>query len=231
MGLWVVLLLALAGPKANRTPKALLILIPLAVVSLGWFVFRVQMGGNQSDNVQFRIMIHALAIGSAVLWLLAHWFATGGWYKTLLAAAVASGVAVVAGLSLGMDSGERLIAMAFIAVMMAATILGYALALCGYRARRAWRFLAWQAVGTITFSFAAVFLTALIPFFILDNGLGSLGKFLMFMIPAGLVIGVVAFLIALPFAILGLYCPFFRRRLILCLGEPSPMGPAGAALG
>ena len=229
MGLWAVLILAIVGPRANRTPKALLILIPLAVVSLGWFLFRRQMGGDSSDHIVFGVMVRALAVGSASLWLLAHRFAARTWYKTLLVAtAIALGVALTGGLSLGIGSGETVVALAFICVMMVATVLGYALAVRGYRTRRAWRFLAWQATGTIALCFAGVSIMALILLLIL-GGPDNIGEVLVAVTAAGLTVGVAAFLIALPFTILGLCSSFFRQRLIRCLGEPSPADPAEAA--
>lgn len=229
MGLWAVLILAIVGPRANRTPKSLLVLIPLAVVSLGWFIFRSQMGGVSSDNIVFGVMVHALAVGSATLWLLAHRLAAGAWYRTLPAAtAVTLGVALVGGLSSGIGSGEMIAALVFTCVMMVATVLGYALAVRGYRTRRAWRFLAWQAAGTIALCFAGVSIMALILLLIL-GGPDNIGEVLAAVVPAGLIVGVAAFLIALPFTILGLCSRFFRQRLIRCLGEPSPADPAEAA--
>jgi MFS family permease len=180
------------------------------------------MGGNQSDNIQFGIMIHTLAVGSAVLWLLAHRCAACGRRRILAAAmVVALAVGLVSGLSMGIGSGETLIATAFVAVIMIATVLGYALAVRGYHARRAWRFLVWQAVGTVALSLTGVLIVALISLLIL-GGAGSTGVFLVFVILGGLITGFIAFLIALPFTILGLCSPFFRQRLIRCLGEEAP---------
>jgi hypothetical protein len=218
LGLWVVLILAMALPKANRTPRTLLILIPLAVAYLGWLAFRAAMGGNEHDNILFGIMICTLAVGSAVLWLLAHRLAAGRWYKTLLAATgVVLGVALVGGLSLGVESDEMILAMVLIGMMLIATVLGYALAVWGYRTRRAWRFLVFQAVGTIGASFVGALLMTLIVAFIIQDGPDNVAQFLMGMVLAGLVVGFVVFLIALPFAVLGLSSPFFRWRLLLCL--------------
>jgi len=220
LGLWIVLILAMALPKANRTPRILLILVPLAVAYLGWLAFRAAMGGNEHDNILFGIMVCTLAVGSAVLWLLAHRLAAGRWYKTLLAAlGVALGVALVGGLSLGVESNEMVLAMVFIGAMMIATVLGYALAAWGYRSRRAWRFLMFQAVGTVGAAFVGAFLMVLIVAFIIQGGPDDVAPFLVGVAAGGLVGGLIVFLVALPFAILGLSSPFFRQRLQMCMLE------------
>jgi len=220
LGLWIVLVLAMALPKANRTPRTLLILIPLAVAHVGWLTFRAAMGGNEPDNIAFGIMVYTLAAGSAVLWLLAHRLAAGRWYKTLLAAlAVAVGVALVGGLSLGVESDEMVLAIVFIGAMMVATVLGYALAAWGYRTRRAWRFLVLQAVGTVGAAFVGAFLMVLILAFIVQGGSDNVAQFLKTAVLGGLIGGLMVFLVALPFAILGLSSPFFRQRLQMCTLE------------
>jgi hypothetical protein len=51
-------------PRANRTPRVLLILVPVAVVAVGWFLFRTVMGGgNEPDNMVFGVMVYSLAVG------------------------------------------------------------------------------------------------------------------------------------------------------------------------
>lgn len=223
LGLWIVLVLAMVVPKANRTARVLLILAPLGVVLAGWFTFALFMGGTSADRAMFDVMVFALAVGSATLWLLAHHFALGAWHKSLLAAmGVGLGVTLVAGLSLGFGSGEALTGTALVGVMMIVTVLGYALAARGYRSRRAWRFLVYLAVGGAVGSFVGTLLVISIFSLILGNGPGGVRMFLMVVIWGGLMVAAMVFLTALPFAVLGLCSRFFRQRLILC----SPQQPA-----
>ncbi|MEN6575477.1 MAG: hypothetical protein ABFD90_03975 [Phycisphaerales bacterium] len=223
LGLLVVLFLATVVPKANRTPKVLLILAPLAVVLAGWFVFASMMGGTSSDRAMFDVMILTLAVGSATLWLLAHRLALGAWYKRLLAAmGIGLGVALVGGLWFGFGADETIDAMVLSGVMMIAMVLGYALAVRGYRSRLAWRFLLFQAAGNVVACLAGALVCVFVLMFIVANGVGSIHIFLMAAVVGGLITGGIVFLVSLPFAILGLYSPFFRQRLILC----TPSRPA-----
>lgn len=222
MGLWLVLIAALILPKANRTPKTWLILVPLGIVSGGWLLVRTQMGGNLPDNVVFGMMVHTLAVGSAVLWLLAHRLPPGMWYKTLLAATgIALGVTIVGGFSLGVESHEMIAATVFMGVMMVATVTGYVLAAWGCRARRAWWFFVFQAAGNLAVSLVGMFLGLLVLVAVLDGGPKSVAQFLAAALGVGLGAGLVTFLIALPFAILGLSSPFFRQRLRTCRPQPT----------
>jgi len=225
LGLWIVLVLAMALPKANRTPRTLLILIPLAVAVSGWRFFAAIVGGSAGDRAVFDILIYSLAVGSAVLWLLAHRLARRTWRGTLLAAmAVAVLVAMIGGLSLGIESDEIAFVVVLLVAMMVATVLGYALAIRGSGARHAGRFLAFQAIGTLAAALAGVFLSLLIMTFILDTGPQSLSGFMEAVLVGGFIAGLMVFLIALPFAVLGLSSLFFRRRLLLCLPTKAVSG-------
>jgi len=117
------------------------------------------------------------------------------------------------------ESNEMVLAMVFIGAMMIATVLGYALAAWGYRSRRAWRFLMFQAVGTVGAAFVGAFLMVLIVAFIIQGGPDDVAPFLVGVAAGGLVGGLIVFLVALPFAILGLSSPFFRQRLQMCMLE------------
>ncbi|MEN6427488.1 MAG: hypothetical protein ABFE13_19210 [Phycisphaerales bacterium] len=212
-------------PKANRTARALLILAPLGVVLAGWFAFALFMGGTSADRAMFDVMIFALAVGSATLWLLAHHLALGAWHKSLLGAmGVGLGVTLVAGLSLGFGSNETLVGTAVVGVMMIVMVLGYALAARGYRSRRAWRFLVYLAVGGAAGSLVSTLLVISVFSLILGNGPGSVRMFLTAVIWGGFMVAGMVFLTSLPFAILGLCSRFFRQRLILC----SPPQPASS---
>lgn len=222
LGLWIVLVLAIVLPKANRRPKALLILVPLAAVVAGWRFFAAIVGGSSGDRAVFDIVIYSLAIGSAVLWLLAHRFAGGSRRRALLAAlGVGLTVSLIGGLSLGFESTQMLGGAVFIGVMMVATILGYASAVWAYRGHRAGRFLAFHVVGTLGASLVGMCLTLLVMTLLLDSGPNGFDGFVEAAIAGGFIAGFMVLLIALPFAILGLANPFFRQRLRMCLPHPS----------
>lgn len=222
LGLWLVLILVMIVPKANRTPKTLLILVPLVTVYFGGAAARSQMDENLLDSVVFSIMVYTLAVGSAVLLLLAHRLAARAWYKTLLAAiGIALGIALVGGLSLGVGSYVMISTSVLMGVMMLATVAGYALGARGYGARRTWRFFALQAAGTFVVSLAGVFVGALILLTVIGGGPDGVAWFIASVVIGGLAMGLIVFLITVPFTILGLTSPFFRQRLILLLTPSS----------
>ena len=123
-----------------------------------------------------------------------------------------------------------IVAMVFVGAMMVAVIVGYALAAWGYGTRRAWRFLTFQAGGTIATSLAGLLLMLLIMTLILGGGPDSAGEFLIAVVSAGLIAGVVDLLIVLPFTIMGLSAPFFRQRLTPCRAGRTANDPARETL-
>ncbi len=105
--------------------------------------------------------------------------------------------------------------------MMIATVLGYALAVRGYRSRRAWRFVVFQAAGNVVVCLAGALVFAFIFLLATTDSLGRVDVLLEPAVIWGLITGAMVFLFALPFAILGLWCPFFRRRIENLLGAVS----------
>jgi hypothetical protein len=68
--LWATLLLALVGPKANRTRGVLLILVPALLAYASGPLQAATIGGPASDKEMFRVMALSLAISRQSLWLM-----------------------------------------------------------------------------------------------------------------------------------------------------------------
>ena len=72
LALWLVLVAALIIIKENRNHRILLILMPLLIVSVLWFLFTQMMGFRSYADVEtFNMMFNSLVAGITFLWLFA----------------------------------------------------------------------------------------------------------------------------------------------------------------
>ena len=226
LALWAILALAIMVPRANRRREALLILVPVLLVSLVWLVIARISASVTSDRETFGVMVLSLTVASAVLWLFGHVIANYAPYTRLVVAlSLALAVAVVGALSVTDFSRPTIALPSLLGFLMPALVLGYAGA--GWTSRRRYRptrFLLLLAAGTVLFS-----TVGMPPGFLLGSALTAdwptdLLPVIAVSLLAGAVMGVCVFLISLPFVLVGLRSPLFRPRLFACLGLPP--GPA-----
>jgi len=233
MALWIVLVLAMAVPRANRMRGVLLILVPVVGVYLVWLGVARFLPFDASENEVFAMLVLSLAVGSASLWLLGHLFADGSWLKTLIGAlAVVVGVSFVGTLSFGLGLGGETAQYVFLlSILMAATVLGYALA--GWRLRgrcRPLRLVVLLSLGTIATTVAGMFLLFAVWSTFSGEWPGMVVRIVIFVVISGLIIGTCVALISLPFVLVGLRSPLFRPRLLACLRlQSAPENPVPAA--
>lgn len=229
--LWVVLLLTMVVPKANRRPQVLLILIPVVIVSLLWrAVTRVLPAFSTSDNEMFRALVQCLVVELAALWLLGHALARGGRLKTFLGALVIeAGIAFVAVLSFSLGSLGAASQLPFILGMLTlAIVLGFALA--GLMCRKRYipvRFGLFLALWTVACSTASMFLLFVGWCVATSFWPGHTGQVAVSVTLAGAVFGACVFLAELPFLIVGLKTPLFRERFVACLRLNRPAQESG----
>jgi hypothetical protein len=225
--LWAILALALVVPRANRTRKALPILVPVLLVNLVWLGVAQIARPVTSDRETFGMIVLSLTVASAVLWLLGHVIAKYAPYTRLVfALGIALGVAMVGALSVTDLSRQTIALPSLPGFLMPALVLGYAGA--GWLSRRTYRstrFLLLLAAGTVALSAVGMPL-----WFLLQSALtadwpaDSLLVFGVFLL-AGAAAGACVFLISLPFVIVGLRSPLFRPRLFACLRLPPGSPP------
>lgn len=233
MALWIVLVLAMVVPRANRTPGVLLILVPVLGVYLVWLGFARLLPFSASDNEVFAMIVLSLTVGTASLWLLGHLSANGPWLKMLIGAlAVAAGVSFVGTLSFGLGLGGETAQFVFLlSILMAAIVLGYALA--GWRLRgrcRPLRLVVLLSLGTIATTVAGMFLLFAVWSTLSGEWPGMVVRIVIFVVISGLIIGTCVALISLPFVLIGLRSPLFRPRLLACLRlQSAPENPVPAA--
>jgi hypothetical protein len=217
--IWIVLVVALALPRANRDRRAWLILIPLALASLAWFLLKAVGHFPAPQLYPFDFMVHCVVLSLALLWLLAPaLYRLRGEVRFLASLALVTAVAGVEVLSSASTSSREMWVL-LTAPILLATLLLAALAAtarqCG-EGRRPIRFLLtlglWTTVGGVIVAAGYfVVLGSILSLWLRPSNVGGAGL-------VGLALGVFLYLLALPYAILGLASSFFRSRLQRCLG-------------
>jgi hypothetical protein len=218
--LWAVLVLTIVLVKANRSPQALFVLVPLAVEIAVWSVvkkiipFPYLSTGTQA--------VYSLLVGVTILWLLSHWLGNRSRFVAFLLALVIMAVAGAAGvISYNEYSGETLsstIGCAILALMML-----FAFVLTGWWCRKRYsglRFTLWLGVWNVV-----VFLGTSIVVFVgtgILRGIPEWWSELWFVMMSivliqALIVGGCVYAIVLPFMILAMRSSFYRRRFFACL--------------
>jgi hypothetical protein len=205
--------------KANRNPQALLIIIPLLVLYLLWLGFVRLLNFPSIARGQYDPLVASYAVGIAVLWLLAHKLANRNRLVTFLLALLIMIVVGLVGLgSCGVSAFDTIWLFGFLSVSSLAVLVGFVLAALLCRKHYSGlRFILWLAFWTVANSVAAMLAFMVIMFAARGLLPGNLTGILLQTIIAGLVIGILLYVINLSFMILGLSSPFFRERFYACL--------------
>ncbi len=231
---WLALIAAVVGIKANRDPRTLLLLIPLALVYLVYllvlFGLSLWIGSSMdsSGRAQFDLLFYPLAISVTLLWLVIPAFARRpAAARTLAAIVLVLGVAGLAVISYGTaSSDESMMFLAFLGLLGAALVLTPAAAarLSG-RSYRPVVFMLWLAVWLIVGGVLAVlgFLAVLVS---MNAGpsVSELPGVIVQGLVVGAIMGLFLYALHLPYMLLGFASPFFRTRLQACLNLQQPGG-------
>ncbi len=234
LSLWVVLVVATVLPRSNRTPKVLLIVAPVVVLYGGWLaLLKWVLPSTVPPDESFDTVILALAVGSALLWLVGHLLAAGTWRRTLLGAlAVMAGIAILTTLSFQFEiSAYTLSMMGGLSVPLLAMVIGYAMT--GRRCRTSYRpgkFGFWLAIGMVIPAAAGGLGFMVLQCAFMGILSANVGVTLVFGTLGGLLLGAMAYVISLPFLLVGLRSRMFRERLQSCLRlRPAAENPTPAA--
>lgn len=214
LGLWIIPALVILLVRDNRDPRVLLIFIPIFLVRLLWSRFQPILGAPSDVLEIFRVLIDALVLGIAVLWLLAYKLGNRNRFVSfLLALFVLVAVTVVAVVSYQAWSSIGAFQIFVIQALGIVTML-LVFILAGWHCRKRygpWRFMLWLALWTIVISIVA-FLT----FFLIAEGPSGPKEELIRQIPGvllvGLIFGLCIYILNLPFMILAFASSFFRGR-------------------
>ena len=213
---WLLLPLAFVALKENRTPQAAWILAPIALLAaLYWAVMRI-VPMTSAGMVQLNVMFAIMVVGFSMVWLLAERIANRSRFVTfLLAALIYFGFLGVN--LLGAGFGQDVVAIAGLAaVSIPAILLAFVIASphCTKPLNEA-RFI-------ITIG-AALFIVLLVIFsvilFVFYPAQDRPMKDLMNELLIGSFFGsLIYYVVLLPFLILLLAHPFWRKRLEAVLG-------------
>ncbi len=219
LAIWLALILALVLPKANRDVRVLLILLPLVIVNLLWWLFLRFAGMNTTDAQEFSLIFNSTAVGVTVLWLIAHYFVRfGSAVRLLLSFGMMTLIAGLNTLSYAAESSNEMALFSALFVFMALTMLAaitLSRRLCGGKYRPV-RFMLWLALWTLLGSMFATFGFLIVVSMITSLGPDLSEAILMFTL-AGLIFGLCLYVLNLPFMVLGFVSPFFRERFCGCL--------------
>ena len=212
LGIWIFLALSILLFRDNRDPRILLIFIPIFLVRLLWSWFLPILGVPSPILVVFGMLVDALVIGIAVLWLSAYKLGNRNRFISVLlalielvAATIIALVSYQAWLS-GLDFEILVIQAMGIVTMLLIFVLA------GWRCRKRygpWRFMLWLAFWTMVIS-----LVGMITFFIIsvESSAEELIRRMPEVLVAGLIFALCIYMLNLPFMVLAYASTFYRKR-------------------
>jgi len=229
LGPWALLALAVAVPKRNRDHRALLIFVPLAILSLLWPLATKLVPSAPSASVSVdrsNLLFESLVTGLALLWLQADWLrGRPGWVRVPLSLGLMLLAGLVAFVSASQTLAGPMISILPIFVTILGAILLVALALARRMTHRRYvplAFMVWLAVGSLLFTTVSAALLAGVPQLLLSGDTIDLRlRILLIQSVAGLALGVCLYIINLPYMLLMFRSSFFGPRFRAWLGVGS----------
>jgi len=211
--------------RANRNPRAWLILIPLLAVNLLWTLLKKIMPFPSSAMSMFDQLFVSLTMGISIVLLFGHRIGNRNRFVTfLLAMVLMAGIGIAGAISYSglAFSPEVLGAAVVFAVLTLAMLLAFVFAGCCCRKRYSGlRFMLWLAIWTVgacTVIVLGYLGIMMIVFSIMGSDIpGGLISALLVALASSLGLGGSLYVIILPFMILTLRSCFFRERFYACL--------------
>ncbi len=232
LALGVILLGAIVLIRANRHPRALLILLPLLIINLLWFALAWLLHFPSSARMQFGPIIVSYTAAIAMLWLCAHKLGNRNRFVTFLLAFALTGGLCAVGVASCLGWGfprEAMAGLVVLTVMVLVGLLAFALAGCCCRNHYGpVRFMLYLALWAVVIC-VAVTLSVYATVFLLQQAPVAISTVLLVAVIGGSVIGACIYAINLPYMVLALRSPFFRERFYACLRLKSM--PCGLANG
>ena len=226
---WLVLVAAIVGLKANRSPRILLILMPLAVVNLLYLLLTKLSGMTSSSAMQFDLLFQSLVIGVTLLWLVAPALGRRGVVRVVVAFVLLVAVTGVSIVSYGtMSSEETTMFLALLSLLGGVVVLAPVATtrLCRGRYRPV-PFMLWLGVWMTIGGVVAVLGAFALLISLLGSGpsASEIPRVILQAMLAGSILGLCLYVLSLPYLLLGFASPFFRTRLQACLNLDRPNPP------
>ena len=187
------------------------------------------MGFRSTDAEMFSMVFNSLVVGITILWLFAHKLGNRNRFVTFLLALAIMAVASLTGaISYGMaDFSEQTVAVLTLLAVLAFTIL-LGFVLTGWRCRNRYgnlRFMLWLALWCVVACVASMFVFVLIMFAVEGIPI-PIFTILLQLLLMGLIFGLCAYVIILPYMILAFRSSFFRQRFYGCFRLPAMAEPS-----
>ncbi|MHC4369884.1 MAG: hypothetical protein ACYSW8_19915 [Planctomycetota bacterium] len=218
--MWLLVGLAIVLVKANRNARALVILAPLLAVIVLWVLARAALPPDSGSRMGFNLLVFSVTAGLTLLWLLAHKLGSCKPLITLLLAlAIMAGVNTIGIISHDMHDlqfgGDAEVAIIMLSLFELGMLFGF------IRAARACRrscslrrFMTRLGFWILLCSVGLMFVFWLFGF-LLQRGhdLGDLPECLF----GGGFLGLLIFMVNIPFIVLAFHNSFFGERFRSCL--------------
>jgi hypothetical protein len=221
LALWLVLAAAMILIRANRTPRILLILMPLLIVNILWFLLTKMVNFNSSADMEmFNMMFNTMAAWITFLWLFAPKLGRyNPWIALFLNFAFIAlffllGIVSYFGFGFPQDAVMAVVMLTMLALAM---LLGFVLA--GWRCRKHYGpicFMLWLAVWLIAACLSSMVVFCIIMCFVQETPIPFFTMLLAVAV-VGLIFALFLYLINLPYMILAMRNSFFRERFLACL--------------
>ncbi len=220
--MWLLVGLAIVLVKANRNARALIILVPLLAVAIVWVLLCALLEPDSGSKTVFDFVVFSVAVGVTLVWLLAYQLAGCTRRIAFLSALAIMLVAAVFGVvSFDMPfDGDAEIAILMLCVLELGMLFGFVRA--ARACRRSYslrRFMTRLGFWILLCSVGLMFVFWLVGFLV---GHGTDLEDVFECLLAGGFVGILVFMVNMPFIVLAFHNTFFSERFQACLRlEPT----------
>lgn len=215
--MWLFAGLAIVLVKANHNVRALAILVPLLTVVIMWLLIHAALPADSGSETMFSLVVYSVTAGITLLWLLAHKLGSLSPIVAFLAAlAVMVAVSAVGVISYDVPlDGEAEMVIIMFCVLEAGMLFGFLRAARACRGSYSLRrFVTRVGFWTFLCSVGMMFVFWLVGFLVgHGTDLGDVFECLL----AGGFVGILIFMVNVPFIVLGFRNQFFGERFHACL--------------
>jgi hypothetical protein len=227
--LWLLTVVLLVAPKANRHRQAWLIFLPLVLLAIVWRMPVRLLMLSEDTAESFGMVVMSCAMAWAAVWLLGPQLVerhgTGRFIVTLALMLVIETVSCLS--HVGFDNPQDLLSISMAnGFCSTALLLGMTMSSRSCRdGFRRGRFMGWLFGWTALAAMAVMSLFFVAMVLLVERDLAFLGIQLLAMVVFSLFFASVVYLFNLPFILLAFNCPFYRARFHALFCPETPVTP------
>lgn len=216
---WLSIILAIGILKDNHKSETWYILIPLLILNFFWMLFKQLSGTNSSNEVEFDVIFYSTLIGLSFLWLISHKLSKLSGSMRFVLSLIFMILILSAGIFSSLSPFSKTAGQVSLFAVFIIIALLAGLACAGKLCKRKYNpiaFTLWLVICMPVLSIISMFLFFVIGSAVTNSDVRA--QVLIEVAVVGFIIGLLLFVINLPFLILGFAIPFYRERLCGCLG-------------